>query len=110
MPALLVRGFHQVTRILVSPVPKSAEFNGCSRLDPDLATFLGSQPEIRDLLLQGTLSCASDPFTLPPSALLHLETFRSVHVDPDTLREVRTCIPERVPPFAVRLGLMKYAR
>ncbi|KAI0298198.1 hypothetical protein BC826DRAFT_1184379 [Russula brevipes] len=27
------------------------------------------------------------PFTHPPSALPHLESFRSIHVDPDTLRE-----------------------
>jgi len=109
IPAPLVRDFHQVTRILVSPVPKSAELNEYYRLDPDLAAFLGSQPEIRDLSLRGTLSCASDPFTLPPSALPHLETFRSVYVDPDTLGEVRTCIPEqRVPPFSVRLELMEH--
>lgn len=61
-----------------------------NRLDPDLAAFLESQPEIRDLSLRGMPVCTSSPlaFTLQPSALPHLETFRSVHVDPDTLREV----------------------
>jgi hypothetical protein len=34
----------------------------------------------------------SDPFTIPPSALPHLESFRSVHVDPDTLGEVCTLV------------------
>ena len=38
-------------------------------------------------------ACASSPFTLQPSALLHLETFRSVHMDPNTLRDV---IPSRL--------------
>ena len=94
----------------MSPVPKSAELNEYSRLDPDLAAFLGSQPEIRDLSLRGTLSCTSDPFTLPPSALPHLETFRSVHVDPDTLGEVRTYISERIPPFYVSLKFMAHLR
>jgi len=58
------------------------------RLDQDLATFLESQPEIRDLSLRGIPAYTSDPFTIPPSALPHLESFRSVHVDPDTLGEV----------------------
>jgi hypothetical protein len=58
------------------------------RLDQDLASFLESQPEIRDLSLRGIPACTSDPFTIPPSALPHLESFRSVHVDPDTLGEV----------------------
>ena len=58
------------------------------RLDPELAAFLESQPEIRDLSLRGMLAYTSSPFTLQPSALPHLETFRSVHVDPDTLCEV----------------------
>ncbi|KAI0300673.1 hypothetical protein B0F90DRAFT_397693 [Multifurca ochricompacta] len=58
------------------------------RLDPELAAFLESQPEICDLSLRGIPTYTSDPFTLPPSALPHLENFRSVHVDPDTLREV----------------------
>lgn len=60
------------------------------RLDQDLATFLESQPEIRDLSLRGIPAYSSDPFTIPRSALPHLESFRSVHVDPDTLGEVRT--------------------
>ena len=77
--------------------------NEYPRLDPDLAAFLESQPEIRGLSLRGIPSCASDPFTLLPSALPHLETFRSVHVDPDTLGEVHTCISQRVPHFSVRL-------
>jgi hypothetical protein len=59
------------------------------RLDQDLATFLESQPEIRDLSLRGIPAYTSDPFTIPRSALPHLESFRSVHVDPDTLGEVR---------------------
>ena len=75
-------------------------------LDPDFAAFLGSQPEIRDLLLQVTLSCTSGPSTLLPSALPHLETFRSVHIDPDTLGEVRTYIPGRVSLFSVGLEFM----
>ena len=58
------------------------------RLDRDLAAFLESQPEIRDLSLRGIPAYTSDPFTIPPSALPHLESFRSVHVDPDTLGEV----------------------
>jgi len=58
------------------------------RLDQDLATFLESQPEIRDLSLRGIPAYTSDPFTIPRSALPHLESFRSVHVDPDTLGEV----------------------
>lgn len=53
-----------------------------------MAAFLESQPEIRDLSLRGMPVYTSSPFTLQPSALPHLETFRSVHVDPDTLREV----------------------
>jgi len=53
-----------------------------------LAAFLESQPEIRDLSLRGMPACTSSPFTLQPSALPLLETFRSVHVDPDTLCEV----------------------
>lgn len=53
-----------------------------------MAAFLESQPEIRDLSLRGMRACTSSLFTLQPSALPHLETFRSVHVDPDTLREV----------------------
>ena len=67
-----------------------AERRSINRLDPDLAAFLESQPEIRDLSLRGMPVCTSSPlaFTLQPSALPHLETFRSVHVDPDTLREV----------------------
>jgi hypothetical protein len=59
-----------------------------ARLDPDLAVFLVSQPEICDLSLRDITACASDPFTLPPSALPHLENFHSIHVDPDTLHEV----------------------
>jgi hypothetical protein len=55
-----------------------------------LATFLESQPEIRDLSLRGIPTYTSDPFTIPRSALPHLESFRSVHVDPDTLGEVGT--------------------
>ncbi|KAF8258501.1 hypothetical protein EI94DRAFT_1754513 [Lactarius quietus] len=81
-------------------------FETSIRLDPDLAAFLESQPEIRDLSLRGMPVCSSSPFTLQPSALPHLETFRSVHVGPDTLREViatrpvqevlaRTSIPVR---------------
>ncbi|KAI0298212.1 hypothetical protein BC826DRAFT_119904 [Russula brevipes] len=58
------------------------------RLDPDLAAFLESQPEIRDLSLRGIPAYTSNPFTLPPSALPHLESFRSIHVDQDTLGEV----------------------
>lgn len=58
------------------------------RLHPDLAAFLESQPEIRDLSLRGISAYASGPFTLQSSALPHLENFRSVHVDPDTLCEV----------------------
>ena len=58
------------------------------RLDQDLATFLESQPDIRDLSLRGIPAYTSDPFTIPRSALPHLESFRSVHVDPDTLGEV----------------------
>ena len=63
-----------------------------SRLDQDLATFLESQPEIRDLSLRGIPAYTSDPFTIPPSALPHLESFRSVHVDPDTLGEVTSLV------------------
>ncbi|KAN0135128.1 hypothetical protein V8E53_007019 [Lactarius tabidus] len=63
-------------------------FETSIRLDPDLAAFLESQPEIRDLSLRGMPVYTSSPFTLQPSALPHLGTFRSVHVDPDTLREV----------------------
>ena len=59
-----------------------------NRLDPDLAAFLESQPEIRELSLRGMPACTSSPFTLQRSALPRLETFRSVHVDPDTLCEV----------------------
>ena len=95
-------------RILCSQVWQT--LNECPRLDPDLAAFLESQPEIRDLSLRGIPSCASDPFTLLPSALPHLETFRSVHVDPDTLGEVRTCISQRVPPFLVTSGLIEHLR
>ena len=62
------------------------------RLDQDLATFLESQPEIRDLSLRGIPAYTSDPFTIPPSALPHLESFRSVHVDPDTLGEVSALV------------------
>ena len=63
---------------------------GPARLDPDLAAFLESQLEIRDLSLRGmpAPACASESFSLSPSALPHLESFRSVHVDPDTLSEV----------------------
>jgi len=74
-----------------------------ARLDQDLATFLESQPEIRDLSLRGMPACTSDPFTIPRSALPHLESFRSVHVDPDTLGEVSilvhppTHLPESAP-------------
>lgn len=63
-------------------------FSTSIRLDPDLAAFLESQPEIRDLSLRGMPAFTSSPFTLLPSALPHLEVFRSVHVDPDTLCEV----------------------
>ncbi len=63
------------------------------RLAQDLATFLESQPEIRDLSLRGIPAYTSDPFTIPPSALPHLESFRSVHVDPDTLGEVSAYPP-----------------
>jgi len=76
-----------------------------ARLDPDLAAFLASQPEIRDLSLRGITACASDPFTLPPSALPHLETFRSIHVDPDTLGEVHTRLPK-----VSEWGLMEHLR
>ena len=66
------------------------------RLDQDLATFLESQPEIRDLSLRGmpayTSDPCSDPFTITRSALPHLESFRSVHVDPDTLGEVSVLV------------------
>jgi len=75
-------------------------------LNPDFAAFLGSQPEIRDLSLQVTLSCMSGPFMLPPSVLLHLETFWSVHIDLDTLREVCTYISECVSLFSVGLEFM----
>ena len=54
---------------------------------------LESRPEIRDLSLRSVRACASSPFTLQPSALLRLETFRSVHMDPNTLRDV---IPSRL--------------
>src|SRR6266702_222481 len=58
------------------------------RLDPDLAAFLESLPETRDLSPRGISACISSPFTLQHSVVPHLETFRSVHVDPDTLCEV----------------------
>jgi hypothetical protein len=74
--------------------------NGVNRLDPDLAAFLESQPEIRDLSLRGMPVCTSSPFTLQPSALPHLETFRSVHVDPDTLCEVSYLHTLSFPPLA----------
>jgi hypothetical protein len=44
--------------------------------------------EICDLSLRGITACASDPFTLPPSALPHLGSFHSIHVDLDALHEV----------------------
>ncbi|KAI0247345.1 hypothetical protein BJV78DRAFT_945249 [Lactifluus subvellereus] len=68
-------------------------FSTSIRLHPDLAAFLESQPEIRDLSLRGIPAYASGPFTLQTSALPHLENFRSVHVDPDTLCEVISTRP-----------------
>ena len=50
----------------------------------------------------------ADLFALPPTALPHLETLRLVHVDLDTLEEVRTCTSELVPLISVRLGLMEH--
>ena len=57
-------------------------------LDPDLLAFFESQPEIRDLSLRGMRTRTPSPPTFQPSALEHLETLHSVHMDPDTLREV----------------------
>jgi len=54
-----------------------------------------SQPEIRDLSLQGIPSYASVLFTLR-----HLEAFSSVRVDPDTLDEVRAYLSNYSPPFS----------
>ncbi|KAF8260914.1 hypothetical protein EI94DRAFT_1609225, partial [Lactarius quietus] len=62
-------------------------------LDPDLAAFLESQPEIRDLSLRGMTIYSSSLFILQPSALPHLETFCSVHVVPDTLFELIAARP-----------------
>jgi hypothetical protein len=79
------------------------------RLDLDLSAFLESQPEIRDLSLRGIPPAyTSEPFTLPASALPHLENFRSVHVDPDTLREVNARVnpaplPSGCPTVSARL-------
>jgi hypothetical protein len=74
------------------------------RLDLDLATFLESQPEIRDLSLRGIpLTYTSSSFTLPASALPHLKTFRSVHVDPDTLHSVCLSTLLRSPENAPQL-------
>jgi hypothetical protein len=64
-----------------------------TRLDADLAAFLESQPEIRDLSLRGIHSSSSNPFTLPQSALPHLESFRSPYVDLDTIGEVCSWMP-----------------
>ncbi|KAI0294372.1 hypothetical protein BC826DRAFT_1104660 [Russula brevipes] len=64
-----------------------------SRLDPDLAAFLESQPKVRDLSLRGIPAYTSNPFTLPPSALPHLESIPLIHVDPDTLGEVTATRP-----------------
>ncbi|KAI9455670.1 hypothetical protein BJY52DRAFT_1279067, partial [Lactarius psammicola] len=77
-----LRSFSTSIRSLAWPSPSH------NRLDPDLAAFLESQPEIRELSLRGMPACTSSPFTLQRSALPRLETFRSVHVDPDTLCEV----------------------
>jgi hypothetical protein len=75
-------------------------------LDPDLAAFLESQPEIRDLSLRGIPAYTSNPFTLPPFALPHLESFRSIHVDPDT--EVRAP-SARACPHHFSVGLIGFA-
>ncbi|KAH9170249.1 hypothetical protein EDB89DRAFT_1335197 [Lactarius sanguifluus] len=84
---------HDRHRALAWIFPRDAPFQLRSfstsiRLDPDLAAFLESQREIRDLSLRGMPAFTSGPFTLLSSALPHLEVFRSVHVDPDTLCEV----------------------
>ena len=52
--------------------------NEYSRLDPDLAVFFASEPEILDLELRG-IPYSSDSSTLPPSALPHLETLCLAH-------------------------------
>jgi hypothetical protein len=90
LPAVFVRDFHKVCAFPTSLFCiLTLAYYVMLRLDQDLATFLESQPEIRDLSLRGIPAYTSDPFTIPRSALPHLESFRSVHVDPDTLGEVR---------------------
>ena len=92
LPAALVRDIHKVHLLYSRLCGADRPCCVMLRLDQDLATFLESQPEIRDLSLRGIPAYTSDPFTIPPSALPHLESFRSVHVDPDTLGEVSALV------------------
>ncbi|KAI0298206.1 hypothetical protein BC826DRAFT_1174148 [Russula brevipes] len=87
------------------PLPPARLFATSIRLDPDLAAFLESQPEIRELSLRGISTYTSNPFTLPPSALPHLESFRSIHVDPDTLREGRAWVISTRPVQSISPSL-----
>ena len=67
-----------------------------------MAAFLESQPEIRDLSLRGIPSYTTDPFTLKRSTLPHLENFRSVQLDPDTLGEVGAYLAD---PIFCQIGI-----
>lgn len=85
--SLTVDNYHIVAQVFEGCKFTLQRFTTTIPCDGALASFLASQPDIRELCLRG-FHTPKSPLVLPPTSLPRLNHFRALHARPSNLAEI----------------------